>query len=81
MQLGDLSSAWRIHGGFGHGPYLEDALDQSNLSRLPQQMDSAALEKLRAFRGQCGRSRVVAEVLAIGTSDLCQNQKSYERRF
>lgn len=56
-------------------------IDQSDLPRLPEQMDPAALEELRAFCSQCGTGRTVAEVLAVGTSDLCQNQKSHERRF
>jgi len=61
--------------------HLEDALDQSDLPRLPKQMDSAALGKLHAFRDQCGRGGAVAKVLALGTSYLCQNQKPHERRL
>src|SRR5260370_41533959 len=42
-------------------------------------MDSAALEQLHSFRDQCGRSRAMAKVLALGTSQMRQDQKPHER--
>jgi len=44
-------------------------------------MDPASLEKPQCIHHQSRRGRTVVEIPAVGTVELCQNQKSHERFF